>query len=280
MELARILTELWSRRRWLAVGAAVAFLAALSSVASVSLFPPSIKGKAIVFATASTQMIVDTPQSSLGDLSSDLAPLTARAGIFARFMTSYEALNYIGAEAGIPGRAIEAQGPFEIGMPTSVHTAAGSGGSSQAKYRLRFDQNPELPIVNIFARAPNTEQAIRLANGAVRGLSKYLATLVEQERIAPNRRVNIRQLGNATGGVVNPGANKKVGALVFVVVLLLWCGLMLFVARVRGAMLPPEAKAKAEAQAEAAPMEVPPDVPVPVANGDSIILPHVLDRRG
>jgi hypothetical protein len=270
MELARILTELWSKKRLLGVGAAIAALIALSTVASISLFPPSVKGKGIVFATASTQMIVDTPQSSLGDLSSDLGPLSARAGIFARFMTSAEALDYIGREAGIPGNEIQAQGPFEIGMPASVHVPEGANGAHvQPRYRLQFDQNPELPIVNVFARAPDSAQATKLANAAVIGLSKYLNDLEDQEGIAAGKRVDIRQLGNATGGVVNPGANKKIALLAFLVVFTLWCGLVLFGTRVVAGLRAARAGAP----------EPEPEAPHSILYEEpAIVLPRVVDR--
>lgn len=276
MELSRLLVELKSYKRWLIVGGVISFLAAVSTIASISFFPPSVKSKSVVFSSATSQMIVDSPQSSLGDLQSDLSPLTARAGIFARFMTSSEALNYIGQAAGIPGSEIEAEGPFEIGMPASVHTPSklkdGKVVPAATKYRLRFDQNPDLPIVDIFARAPTTQEATRLADGAVTGLARYLNDLEAREGIAATRRVDIRQLGNATGGVVNPGANKKVAFLVFVIVFLLWCGLVLFAGRVRAGLRLTPNGATPRARPE-------PTHPTP--NGDGpIILPHVVDRGG
>src|SRR5690606_32560468 len=60
-EAARALGLLWERRRLVALGAAAALLAALLAVYRLELLPPKLEKRSNVFATASTQILVDTP---------------------------------------------------------------------------------------------------------------------------------------------------------------------------------------------------------------------------
>lgn len=166
MELALALLRLWERRIWVAIGAV---LAVAAGVAGMSAF------KSTAYSSASTQMVVDAPKSALGNLQTSLLPFTNRAVVFARLMVSPEALTYIGQDAGIPGNEIAAQGPAEIGAPQAIHNPStvknGKLVVPKSKFILRFDQNPQLPTVDIYSQAPTTRQAIALANGAVTGFT-------------------------------------------------------------------------------------------------------------
>lgn len=232
MELARTLKILWHRRRLLALGALIAMVAAMLSVYQVGLFPPSLKSRTNVFAAASTQILVDTPGSAFADLNSELEPLDARAGVFARFLASPVAVALIAREAKLPFDAIEARGPYDLNLPLSQQEPTAEKRSSQiigegAVYRLRFENNPALPIVSVFAQAPTTDGAVALAAAAPAALRSYVSRLQKQQQTPADSRVEIRQLGNATGGIVNKGANLQIGTLVFIVVLAGWCMLLI-----------------------------------------------------
>ncbi len=232
MELARTLKSLWIRRRLVALGAVVAALAALFSVYSPGLFPPSLTSRTNVFATASTQLLVDAPDSAFADLENDLTPLETRASVFARFLASPVALQLIAKEAGVPVSAIEAQGPYDINLPVIQQEPTAEHRSSQiigegAIYRLRFENNPVLPVVSVFAQAPTEAEAVELANAAPRALRAYIAGIQAQQDTPESRRVVIRKLGDATGGVVNAGANVQIALLVFLVVFGVWCMLLI-----------------------------------------------------
>ena len=187
-----------------------------------------------VYATAATQMIVDSPRSPLGNTSASLDPFMARASVFADLMTSPPALAAIGQAAGIPGNEIVATGPSSAGQ-TPTASAPATPTPVGTTFKLFLDQDPTLPTVNIYAQAPTTSQAIALANGAVTGFNHYLSRLENQTSVSTNQRVEIRQLGEAVGGMVDPGANKKVAAVAFLLVLLIWCGVILLIERLRGA---------------------------------------------
>ena len=230
MELAQVLTLLWRRKIWVALGVVVALAA---GVASVQLL------KQHVYAAAATQMIVDSPRSPLGNAGTSLEPFTARASVFADLMTSPPALQAISRASGIPADQIAATGPANV-----AQTSAGSGPATPArsvrsqagaKFKLFLDQDPTLPTVDVYAQAPTTAQAIALADGAVAGFSNYLGALEDQKSISANQRVEIRKLGNAVGGMVDPGANNKFAAIIALGILLLWCAVILVVERVRGA---------------------------------------------
>lgn len=232
MELARTLKTLWIRRRLVAVGALLAIVAAMLSVYTVGLFPPSLTSRTNVFATASTQLLVDAPDSAFADLENDLTPLETRASVFARFLASPAALEIVAREAHVPLDSIEAQGPYDINLPVIQQEPTAGQRSSQiigegARYRLRFENNPVLPIVSVFAQAPTEGEAIDLANAAPRALRSYINGIQAHQHTPDDRRVVIRKLGNATGGVVNAGANVQIALLVFIVVFGAWCMLLI-----------------------------------------------------
>jgi hypothetical protein len=231
MELARTLKTLWIRRRLVALGALIAAFAAMLSVYSVGLFPPSLTSRTNVFATASTQLLVDAPDSAFADLENDLTPLETRASVFARFLASPVALQLIAKEAKVPVSSIEAEGPYDINLPVIQQEPTAGQRSSQiigegALYRLRFENNPVLPVVSVFAQAPTEAEAIGLANAAPRALRSYIDRIQAEQDTPEGRRVTIRKLGDATGGVVNAGANVQIAALVFIVVFGGWCMLL------------------------------------------------------
>jgi hypothetical protein len=232
MEPARNLKMLWRRRRLVALGGVVALIAAILSVYTVSIFPPSLTSRTNVFATASAQILVDTPDSSFADLSYELEPLETRAAVFARFLANPAAMDLISQQSGIPAYEIEAQGPYEQNLPLNEQEPTAEERGTQiigdgALYRLRLENNPDLPIISVFAQAPTEKQAKALAAAAPAALRVYVKRLQEQQHTPKRDRVEIRPLGHATGGVVNAGANREIGLLVFFVVFAGWCLLMI-----------------------------------------------------
>jgi hypothetical protein len=232
MEFARILKILWQRRRLVVLGAVIALIAAVLSVYNVGLFPPSLTSRTNVFATASTQILVDTPGSAFADLGEEVEPLNTRASVFARFLASPVSTRLIARESKLPADAIEAQGPYEQNVPLFEQEPTAEKRSSQiigerALYRLRFENNPNLPIISVYSQAPTEEEAVTLAAAAPVALRNYIEQIQHRQHTAPGRRVEIRELGKATGGVVNAGANKQIAALVFFVVMFFWCLLLI-----------------------------------------------------
>jgi hypothetical protein len=234
--LVLLLRELWSRKLLLAIGFLIAAIAGIASVYRVSLSPPSLQRSTLDYASAQTQIFVDSESSSLGDLMNDFTPMNARANVYARFLTTPTALRLVGRKAGIPGDRIYAQGPYQLGQARYIQepTAERRGQQligNRALYRLRFDSDPELPIVTMYAEAPNPEQATRLADGAAAALADYVTRLQADQGISERRRVAIRKLGSTPGAWVSEGAGRKIAVFVFVLVLVLWCGMTIAVRR-------------------------------------------------
>ena len=226
MTLAKILLKLWKLRLWVGVGGLLGVAAAVGSVTG---------SHSVVYANASTQMLVDSPTSALANSGADITSYAARASVFARLMTSAEALRYIGRAAGIPGNLIDANGPVETnGLSAASHTPVeiqnGKDLPAPATYKLSFVQNPDLPTVDVYADAPTTAKAIALANGAVTGFANFIRQL-DVNNVPLGNRIEVRQLGGATGGIVDPGASKKTAVLIFFAVVAVWCGVVLFVSR-------------------------------------------------
>lgn len=78
-------------------------------------------------------------------------------------------------------------------------------------------------MITIYAQASTADMAIRLANGAATGFQKYIAGIQLRDQVPDRRRVQISQLGEANGGLVNKGVNRVVAALAFVAVFVGWC---------------------------------------------------------
>ena len=226
MEFALALHELFRRRRLLAAGVAVAAIAAVLSVYRVGFV--SVTPRALQYSSATTQLLVDSPSSVLGNLKQSLEPLTARASVYANFMASPSVLELIGKQAGIPGNQIYAAGPVNAAEPrveqepTALKRNVQLTGETKP-YRLNYTSQIDLPTIGIYAQAPTTVQAKRLANGAVVGLQQYLAQTQKETHTPPDAMVTVRQLGHATGAVVDGGIKKSLAVLVFFGVLLLWC---------------------------------------------------------
>ncbi len=223
MSFIEILIELW-RRRW-------AVLAGVAIATGVALVVHG-NNSSLQYSTARSQVLVDSPASSIADLNRDLNPLIARASIFSRLLTSPAALQQIGVQARIDPREIFAQGPVDPSEPRSVQepTADTRGGQligERSPYRLLFQSTSGLPIVTIYAQAPTTAGAIRLADGAARGLSTYIQALQDQQQIPALQRVRIRQLGPAYGSVVDPGTNTRIALLAWLGIVIFWCAALL-----------------------------------------------------
>ena len=232
MELVRALKALRRRRRLVALGAVLATIAAILSVFQVSLFPPGLTSRTNEFATASTEIVVDTPGSAFANLTQEIDPLATRATVFSRFLASPLAIDLIAREANLPADAIEAQGPYEQNLPLFQQEPTAEKRSSQivgsrALYRLRFENNPTLPIIAVYAQAPTSEEAHRLADAAPVALSAYIKNIQREQNTPAKHRVEVRQLGRSTGGEVNAGVNLQIALLVFFVFMILWCLLLI-----------------------------------------------------
>jgi hypothetical protein len=278
MEFALVLRELARRRRMVAIGVLVAAIVAVLSV--YRLEGLELKPRSLQHSSASTQVLVDSQPSVLGNVSQSFEPLTARAGVYANFMTSPVVLNLIGQQVGLSGEQIYAAGPVSANEPrveqepTALRRNVEITGETKP-YRLNFETQANLPTISINSQAPTTKQAVALANAAAVGMQRYVAGIETANRIPPSSRVAIHQLGPASGAVADAGIRKSLAAMTFVAVFLVWCVLVLVVSRFRETWRASAALQVAVEDAsrgandgegsgdasEAAPRDIPADVP-------------------
>lgn len=239
MELVQIYRTLIARKRALAVAFTVALLAAIS--VGYSIGPSGVKSRSSSFGTAQAQILVDSPQSALANLKQNTIPLSTRAGVFAQFMASSAVRTAVAREAGIPAQRIVARGPFDDPAAAPIDAAVPppapppEAPGVRRPYRLTFVAQEELPLVTVYAEAPDAGSAKRLADAVAVGVKKHVNTLQEEGQLPAKYRVVIRGLGPAQAGTVREGPNGPLMVIAFLVVFLAGCGIILFAARLKQA---------------------------------------------
>jgi hypothetical protein len=235
------LRELWGQRIGLAIAVLLAALAASRFLFGFSLIPPATHDSSVGLASASTRVLVDTPRSSVIDLRQDtysFTSLTNRALLLGNVMASLPVRNYISRRSGIPAAAIKVAPPITPEQPRALSDAAsqpktGDLLKSPEEYRLSVQANPTVPMLDVYAEAPDGPTAARLANGAVDGLRDYLSALAAEHATPLRDRLRLDQLGRARGATIDSGAKTEIAVLVFLLVFAVASAAVLFVARVR-----------------------------------------------
>lgn len=233
--------ELWGQKVGLAIAVAIALLAATRVLFGVSFLPPKLEHNSQGLASASTQVVVDTPRSSIIDLRQDtysFTGLTNRALLLGNVMASLPVRGYIARRAGVPVEAIRVSAPLTPEQPRVVTDGAHQPKTSDIlrspdEYRLSVQANPTVPVLDIYAEAPDGPAAGKLANAAVEGLHDYLGALSRQHGTPLAKQVRLVQLGRATGATIDSGAGIVLAMLVFAFVLTIASAAVLFIARVR-----------------------------------------------
>jgi hypothetical protein len=241
MQLGRHLRELWRLRLGLVACALLAAFAAAQAVAGVSLFPPKLTPHKLETAAASTRVLVDAPSPSVLDLSvnlNDFKGMKDRALLVGNVMGTEPVRAYIARRAGVPDGVLRVSSPVTPEWPRPLATNGNERHTSDLlkspdEYRISIQVNPTVPIVDVYAEAPDKKTAARLADGAVTGMQDYLRDLAAREGIPSSEQVRLEQLGRAETGVLNRGVSRKLALLVFVLVFAASAAGVLFLARVR-----------------------------------------------
>jgi hypothetical protein len=219
VELAQIIKTLWDQRIAVVAVLLVAFLAGLSTVYRVGT--GGLTKRSHQFGAAQSQILIDSPRSSLVDLTQETPPLATRAAVYTQFMRSNAVKEAISKSTGIPASLIVAQGPYTTAggsqnLPRPSEARANEVRGEKDGYRLVFDYQQDLPIVSIYAQAPTAKAAIRLAAGTVAGVRAYISQLEHEQNVPASAQTQIRELGAAEGGTVNAGADPIMAVLAFV----------------------------------------------------------------
>jgi hypothetical protein len=241
MQLGMHLRELWSSKLGIAIAVLVALLAATRVMYGISVFPPGLERHSLDIASASTRVLVDTPRSTTIDLRQnvyEIESLSQRAVILGNVIGSPPVRSYIARQVGVSPDRIEVTPPLTPSQPRAIAGSENAPHTSDIlkspdEYRLNIQANPTVPVLDVYAQAPDAEAAKDLANQAIAGLQRYLDSIAAQRGTPPEDQVRLEQLGQPRSGVINQGAGLRLASVVFVLVFAICCAAVLFVARVR-----------------------------------------------
>lgn len=238
MDLAQAIRELGRRPGWLLLGAFIALVAGLSTAYRISVFPPALDSKAFSIGSAATQVLIDTPTTSIVDNRIDLGPLSQRALVLSRLATSRPVRAAIAREVGLNETDLQVNAPIVGALPRTTGTGDRERRlqtilEENRDFRLSFTAENGLPAITITAEAPTAEDAVKLANAGSIGFTKYVRRVQTGQDVPEAAGIAVRRLGEAEGGVVGKGINRQLVALTFVGVFFAWCILILVIAGLR-----------------------------------------------
>ncbi len=229
---ARLTWLLTRRGLWLLVGVPVAAFAAVLSVASVSLLPPSIKHRSLAFYKASTQVYV-MPQGALGSslLKSSPTVFTGQSITLANIMSSPELRNIVARGARLDPDQLAVDAPIPSYLPIAEQEPPGIKRATQVveegdPYRLTVDINLSLPAIGLTGQAPSPEVAERIVRAAQTGLASYLTHLETSADTPASLRLQVRSLGPISSEGDDSGGLANVAGFTFIIALALWSGLV------------------------------------------------------
>jgi hypothetical protein len=201
----------------------LAFVLAFLTIYKLSPSSPYVEKRQREFAVAKGEVLIDTPKSALIDGSQDPRLPSNFAATYALFLKTNAARTQIGAQLGLPPGAVAASGPFtelvgrEI-IRRDLPTAAAIK-PSERKHRIVLDYYGDRPVLTIYAQAPTTPEARALVEATIATLTKHVTTSERVSNVPDDVRATIRPLGVRNGGVVNPGINVQLAAIVFLLTL-------------------------------------------------------------
>ena len=229
LDLAYILTELSRHRRWLALGAVLALGVGITTAYRPTLSPPGLQDKSFQVGAATTSVVIDSKRSTIIDLAGSIDPLAQRANTYARYGASAPVRDLIADKLDIRPEALVASAAGG-GEPGSEGRAVELVEEDQS-YRVAFEAVEGQPLIDIRAQAPRGGKAVDLANMAAASLSEYIQRQQDSQSVPSPRRVAVRQIGPAQGGVFNSGVNMTTAILAAVATFIGFCLLVLLIGR-------------------------------------------------
>jgi hypothetical protein len=238
MEPVEAIRQLWSRKLLVGVVLLVATLVAILSAYSLSLSPPGLKSRALTVGAASSQILIDSPNSALVDGASlnTFEALSTRAKIYGEYLSSLAAREEIAKLAKVPATSISSSGPFSAATGQTNYESQNSEDRANeilqegAQSRLVFTGQEGVPILTVDAQASTADKAVNLANASFIALQHYVTSLkVDGENV--KRGVTVRELGAPEGGTIGGGNDAILMALAFLAITAMGCAAILVVPR-------------------------------------------------
>jgi hypothetical protein len=227
--------ELWDHKLGVAIALVLALLVAGRTFAGAG-FPPGLSSGLPDTARAATQILVDTPHSTVVDLRQEtygLEELTNRGLLVSNAIANPPVQELIAARAGIAAESIAVTTPLDAESASGQQSSQIAGPAFPTKYRLNVHADVTVPVIDIDTEAPTKAGATKLANAAAEGLEDYLERVARAGATPVSERVRLVQLGRAQAVSVSEGAGIVIAALVFAIVFAFASATVLFVARVR-----------------------------------------------
>jgi hypothetical protein len=233
MESIGILRVLWRRRLLVALGAMLALALALLSLYRISPgLPPSLQSQTTRSGFAWQRLLVDTPHSVLADAKALGADAIASKAVLLGDLTEGDSVRrQMAADIGVRPADVGVIGPGSLvpAMVTPLATQALEVTRPHQPYLVSISESPDLPILSVFATAPEPADAARL----VRATAAAIGSL-SRRALGPGGEARVEPLGAVQTGARVGGPRKAKALAVAAILLLLWCvGVVLFDALAR-----------------------------------------------
>jgi hypothetical protein len=225
VESGGILQVLWRRRIALAAGLLLALAVGVHGLYQVTASPPALRSRAISSGYALQHVLVDTPTSLIADARARGADSIAiKAAILASLATSEVARDEIARAIGRrPDEvAVVSQSAMAPQTATPLSEQAVEVTRPKAPYIVTFGENATLPVLSVWATAPDAGAAAELAAAA----TAALAPAVRRDLVAGGG-VRIEPQGPAQTGTRSI-APKPAAALLKALALLIAWGTAVF----------------------------------------------------
>jgi hypothetical protein len=234
MELTRLLRLLWDRRGWMLFGLFIALLASVLSAYRIAASPLRLEPRSTSYGAANTQVFVDSRRSTIATLAGNSQPLASRSNLLAQFLASSEVRAEIAQRMGMPKESIPViSSPNTVQQLQSVNLSVANqiaGQGTTSGYAISFQPQLELPLIDIYTRAPTARRARELADIAASALSHHVDSLSDSSGVPRDSpaRIVLREIGPATGGQVTNQVRTIALLVAFLGTFLVWCAAILF----------------------------------------------------
>jgi hypothetical protein len=199
-----------------------AVLALAAAVATVfTALAVGINPRGLQVSAAATHIFVDTPSPSL--LNRDAFPVSTlirRAELLSQTAVTPPVLERISRDTKIPLDEIGSEArstanvPFDLVQPGSEQRANDLSRIGKP-YSVEAQARQSTPVVDVYARAPTTEEAVRLANAVTAALEAEIKESADRAGVPSAHRLTLRRMGPARGAVVSSGMPMAIAVLAF-----------------------------------------------------------------
>lgn len=228
--------------------ASLSLLLGLASVFDLHASPPFLAKRSASYGVGRVDVVVDSNQSTLSDAAKDVTTLTARAAVYARFISVPQVRESIASRLNVPPKNIATQAvdPNPVGSTAPQLPAAADGPGLSVTATPQSDG----PVITFTTTGPTGEIARQVADASADALASYVKRMPgsrgdttsasaaatdaggSAKLLGPNKLV-VRRLGAAVGGGVVTGASVTRVPLIAFVSFVAGITILLFFAALR-----------------------------------------------